>query len=341
MKEINRREMIKLDKNESPFEPPKFLKKEIFKSFFEIEWRRYPEGEGEIKKLISDYSEFEHDGIVVGNGSNELIQAIFLSFLKNGEKVLLPEPCFSVYPWIASLLRSKIIQTPLDSEFRYDIKDLIGKAKKEVPSLIVLISPHNPCGCEVPEDAVLEILELKDSYVIIDEAYYEFSGKSFKGYIKNYKNLIILRTFSKAFSIAGLRAGYILANPEITKIIENSKPPFSVNSFTISALKFLLRRRGYVKVFVERIKKEREKVFGALKEIDSIKPFPSSGNFILFELNQTDSSTVYEEMERRGIILRKLDSPRLKNCLRVTIGREKENKKFIKELKEVLNELKK
>ncbi len=341
MKEINRREVIKLDKNESPYEPPDFLKKEIFKSFLEIEWRRYPEGEEEVKKLISDYSEFKHDGIAVGNGSNELIQAIFLSFLKNGEKVLLPEPCFSVYSWIASLLKLKVIQTPLDSEFRYDIKDLIEKAKKEAPPLIVLISPHNPCGCEVPEDAVLELLELKDSYVIIDEAYYEFSGKSFKGYIKDYKNLIILRTFSKAFSIAGLRAGYILANPEITKIIENSKPPFSVNSFTISALKFLLKRREYVKVFVEKIKEERGKVFGALKEIDSIKPFPSSGNFILFELNQTDSSIVYEKMKRRGIILRKLDSPRLKNCLRVTIGREKENKKFIKELKEVLNELKK
>lgn len=341
MKEINSIKMIRLDRNESPFEPPDILKKEISKSFLKIEWRRYPSREGEVKKLISDYSEFDHDGIAIGNGSNELIQAIFLGLLKNGEKVLLPEPCFSIYPWIASLLKLKVIKTPLDSEFRYNIKNLIKKAKKEIPSLIILISPHNPCGCEIPENAVLEILEQTDSYVMIDEAYYEFSGKSFKGYIKNYKNLIILRTFSKAFSIAGLRAGYILGNPEIIKIIENSKPPFSVNSFTISALKFLLEKREYVKVFVEKIKEERERVFDALKGIDSIKPFPSSGNFILFELDQKNSSIVYEKMERRGVLLRKLNSTRLKNCLRVTIGREKENKKFIKELKEVLNELKK
>lgn len=341
MKEINSKKIIRLDKNESSFEPPDILKKEISKSFLKMEWRRYPREEEVVKKLISDYSEFDSDGIAIGNGSNELIQAVFLSFLKKGEKVLLPEPCFSIYPWIASLLKLKVIKTSLDSEFRYDIKNLIKKAKEGTPSLIVLISPHNPCGCEIPENAVLEILEQTDSYVMIDEAYYEFSGKSFKGYIKNYKNLIILRTFSKAFSIAGLRAGYILGNPEIIKIIENSKPPFSVNSFTISALKFLLKRREYVKVFVEKIKEEREKVFAALKEIDSVKAFSSSGNFILFELDQNNTSIVYEEMERRGVLLRKLDSPRLKNCLRVTIGREKENKKFIKELKEVLNELKK
>jgi len=336
-----REKMIKLDKNESPFELPKILKKEILKSFLKIEWRRYPKEEVEVKELISDYSKFEPEGIAVGNGSNELIQAIFLGFLKKGKKVLIPEPCFPIYPWIASLLNLKIIQTPLDSEFRYDIDDLIKKAKKEKPSLIVLLSPHNPCGCEIPEDAFFKILELKDSHILIDEAYYEFSGKSFKDYLGNHKKLIILRTFSKAFSIAGLRAGYILGSPEIIKIVENSKPPFSVNSFTINALKLLLKNRDYVKRFVEKIKEEREKLFTDLRKIGSIKPFPSSGNFILFKINKEDSSKVYEEMKKRGILLRNFDSPRLRDCLRMTVGSEKENKKFIKELKEVFNEFKK
>ncbi len=340
MEKMNRKNFIRLDKNESPFDPPESFKEEILKRFLKIEWSRYPDEEKEVKRSISDYAEFEPDGIAIGNGSNELIQSIFLKFLEKGKKVLIPEPCFSIYPWMAQLLNTKIVKTPLDSEFRYDEKDLVKKIIHHSPFLIVLVSPHNPCGSEIMEEIVLKILEITNSYILIDEAYYEFSGRSFKEHITDHKNLMVLRTFSKAFSIAGLRVGYLLGNPEIIKTIEDSKPPFSVNSFAISALKFLLKKRDYVKSVVERIKEEREKLYKDLREMDHIKPFPSSGNFILFELNKINSTIVYKSMIKRKVLLRRFNSPRLRKCLRVTVGKEKENRKFIKELKEVLNELK-
>lgn len=332
--------LIRLDKNESPFDPPYSLKKEILKEFLKEEWSRYPVNEKEIKKLISDYAEFESEGIALGNGSNELIQAIFLRFLGTGKNVILPEPCFSIYPWMASLIRTIVTFIPMDENFKYNAKDFIEKTKRASPDLVVLISPHNPCGSEIPENALEDILESKISIVLIDEAYYEFSGKSFKDYIKNYKNLIVLRTFSKAFSIAGLRAGYILANPELVKLIEDSKPPFSVSSFTLLTLKYLLKNRNYLKNIVEEIKKERERVFEELKKIKGIQPFPSSGNFILFKTEEISVLKIYELMLKKGIVLRKFDSKNLHNCLRVTIGKKYENRKFIKTLKEVINEIK-
>lgn len=340
MQRNRNKKLIRLDKNESPFEPPASIKREILKEFFKREWSRYPEDEKEIKTLISEYVEFDSEGITIGNGSNELIQAIFLRFLGKGRKVILPEPCFKIYQWMASLIDAEVLFTPLDNNFKYKAKDLIEKVKLTSPNLVVLISPHNPCGSEIPENVVAEILESRNPYILIDEAYYEFSGKSFKNYIKNYKNLIILRTFSKAFSIAGLRAGYILGNPELIKLIDDSKPPFSVNSFTLLTLKYILKNRDFIKKGVEAVRKEREEVFEELKKIKCVEPFPSSGNFVLFKIKGISVLNVYKAMLKKGIILRKFESPSLDSCLRVTIGKKNENREFIKGLKEVINELK-
>ncbi len=332
--------IVRLDKNEYHYELPDFLKKKCWKEFLKLRWARYPEGEEDARKILSDYAEFPAEGILLGNGSNELIQSIFLTFLEKGKKVLLPDPCFSIYPWMASVAKSEIIYTGMDFDFRYDYRDLIKKAKSDGISLIVLLSPHNPCGCIISEKVIEEIISSVSVPVLMDEAYYEFSGKTFKNLIKKYHNLIILRTFSKAFSIAGLRIGYMLGKPEIVNKVANFKPPFSVNSFSLVVVKEILKHKNIVRQISENIVKNREKLFKSLKKLRGIKPFPSMGNFILFEVEDKDSSILFDKLKKRGVIVRKfLDDERLKKCLRVTIGGEEENEKFIKALEEAINEI--
>ncbi len=340
IKSKNCENIVRLDKNESPYELPDFLKKKCLKEFLCLRWARYPEGEEETLKILSNYAEFPPEGILLGNGSNELIQSIFLAFLEKGKKVLLPDPCFSIYPWMASVAKSEVIYTGMDSNFRYDYGDLIKKAKSSEISLIVLLSPHNPCGCIISENVIEEIISSVSVPVLIDEAYYEFSGKTFKNLIEEHHNIIILRTFSKAFSIAGLRIGYMLGKPEIVNKVANFKPPFSINSFSLVVVKKLLKYKNIFRQISENIVKNREKLFESLKKIKGIKPFPSMGNFILFELEDKDSAILFDKLEKRGVVVRKFfNDKRLKKCLRVSVGGEEENEKFIRALKEAINEI--
>jgi len=334
------KDIIKLNQNESPFDLPFSLKKEINQEWTNFNWARYPEYENqELLLSLAQYTGHHPKGILLGNGSNELIQSIFLTFLEKGEKLLVPEPCFSIYYRLGRILQTAIIFSKMNEDFQYEGERILEIIKKSEPELIVFPSPHNPCGAELEKAVIEEMCHLSPGIVVIDEAYYEFSGKTVRELVDKFDNLLILRTFSKAFGLAGLRVGYLLGKPALIDQISKVKLPFSVNSFNQLALLKVLNQREYMEKVVSLINQEREKLTQILSQIKEIKTYPSQANFILFEIRNYPAKSVFEKLREREILVRQFASFRLKNCLRVTVGQEKENQIFIEKLKEIINEL--
>jgi len=332
--------MIKMNQNESPYEIPLSLKRTTTNLWLNSDWARYPKLEDhDLLKCISRYAGHLPDGILLGVGSNELLLSLFLTFLEKGKKLLVPDPCFSIYSRLGKILQAEIIYSRMNRNFQYDSGDILKIIKKTNPDLAVFPSPHNPCGDILERQEVEEMLKAGDGILVMDEAYFEFSGNTVLELLDRFENLLILRTFSKAFGLAGLRAGYLLGDPKIINLVRKAQMPFSVSSFNQLALACILKHPGYVTKIVNHIIREREKMSSSLSRIKKIRAYPSSANFILFEIKDYPAMEIFKRLKERNILLRSFDAPQLKNCLRVTLGRKLENRIFIKTLKEIMNEL--
>jgi len=331
---------IKLNQNESPYEIPFSLKKRISDLWLGMDWARYPKLKNfDLLESVSRYAGHSSDGILLGVGSNELIQSVFLTFLERGDRLLVPDPGFAIYSRLGKILQAEIRFSKMNRHFQYDVGRIIKDIKKVNPRLAVFPSPHNPCGDILETHEVEQMLMACRGVLVIDEAYYEYSKNSAVELIPKFDNLLILRTFSKAFGLAGLRLGYLLGRPEVISQVGKAQMPFSVNSFNQLALAHILRHRGHVLKSVNPVVEERERMRCSLARIKSIRVFPTWANFLLFEIEEYPASEVFERLRKRNILVRSFHSPRLNSCLRVTIGRENDNRIFIKTLKEIMNEL--
>ncbi len=329
---------VKLNQNESPFDLPVALKEEIFQELKRYNWNRYPPlRDEELLQLLADYTGWPVEGILTGNGSNELIQILFYAVLSPHERLLVVNPGFAVYPRMAKFTESRLLKIRLKEDFSFDTASIIKALREEKKiKMVILACPNNPTGTVMSLEEIEEILKNTSSLVVIDEAYYEFYGRTAVDLLHRYKNLIVLRTLSKAFSAAGLRSGYLLAHPEVVKVLEKTRLPFSSNIFQLAASRIILRRRNLVKKTIETILKERKKLFVRLAQIDGIEPIPSHTNFILFKSTKLAAEKLFDELKEKGILVRYFPTQELKDFLRVTIGREEENATFIKTLNEIL-----
>lgn len=328
--------LIKLNQNESPFDIPEELKNQIWENFKEIEWNRYPAFYP--KKLIDTISgliNYPSQGIVAGNGSSELIQIALASFCQSGDTISLITPGFLLYPRMAAVLDYNINNIPLEKNFEFNISSIIEKSKKS--DFLVLINPNNPTGTVLSYDEIEEIVRNLDIPIILDEAYYEFYDINALSLLSKYNNLMIIRTFSKAMGLAGLRIGYLLAKPEFADHIEKAKLIFTVDSFQQVAGEVMFKRRDLVKKAVDTIKQEREKVYTGLKDIKNIHPISSHTNFILFEVQDKTAAEVSKELENRKILVRYAPKPAIENYIRVTIGSTDENDIFLRNLREIMD----
>ncbi|MFO7889828.1 MAG: histidinol-phosphate transaminase [bacterium] len=328
-------DMIKLNQNESPFDIPEELKNEIWKNFQKIEWNRYPAFYP--KKLIDTISgiiDYPSYGIVAGNGSSELIQITLASFCSAGDTVSLITPGFLLYSRIAAVLGLEINSIPLKENFKFDVESIIENS--QASDILVLINPNNPTGTVLNYDETEEIIKNLDIPIILDEAYYEFYDIDTLSLLHKYENLMIIRTFSKALGLAGLRIGYLLAKPEYADHIEKAKLIFTVDSFQQIAGELMFTKRNLVKKAVETIKKERNKVFDGLKNIKNIKPVPSHTNFIFFKVKGKSAAYVTKKLEQRKILVRYAPKPVIEDYIRVTIGTSEENDIFLKNLTEIM-----
>lgn len=329
---------IKLSRNENPYDVPKEIKEEIIEELLKTPWNRYPDGQSlRLRIKLADFLGFSADNILVGTGSGELIQVIVNGFIEEGDKVILPVPTFPLYEKILQQKKVEIIKILLNKEdFSLDF-DMLRDYFKYNPKLLILTNPNNPTGNFLIKEDDFEKIQDFPGIILIDEAYYEFSGLTFLPYIENFPNIIILRTFSKAFSGAGIRLGYLISNPKIVNYLNNFKLPYNVNIFTQIAGEKLIDKWPLLKEKIEVIKEERDRIFEEMKNIKDIVPYPSEANFILFRSRKREE--ILKSCEEEGVALRDFSKePLLENCLRVSIGDIKENDVFIKILKEVCYE---
>jgi histidinol-phosphate aminotransferase len=326
---------VKLNQNESPYDVPKDLKEEIIKQMMNTDWNRYPSRTAiPLVEAISEYTNFPKEGIVAANASNEIIQGIFQAICDPGDKMVAISPGFAIYPYLSQIMDLNLAEVPLLEDFSFDVPAIIKEGKDA--KLVVLALPNNPTGTTISNEQIEEIAQNINGIFVVDEAYFEFSKKTAISLLDKYDNIIIIRTLSKAFGLAGLRLGYLLTNADIASAVQKAKLPFSVGIFGQIAGEILLKKNEYIKDVVKKILDEKEKVFSELEGIPTIEPVPSFTNFILFRTQKISGKELFEEMYRRGVLLRFFNTPRLKDTLRVTIGKPDQNEIFLKTLKEVL-----
>lgn len=312
--------LIFLDANENPFENG---------------MNRYPDPKQKsLKKVLSELKNIPENQIILGNGSDELLDLLFRAFCEpNQDSVITLPPTYGMYSVLANLNAIKNKEIVLQNDFEPNI-DLILKATDETTKILFLCSPNNPTGNTFSEEKIQILLENFSGLILMDEAYIDFSNKeSLLKKLDQFSNLIILQTLSKAYGLAGIRLGILYANPEIITILDKIKPPYNINK--LSQEKALKRIENYDSVLkeIEVILAERKKLIAALNTIKFIeKIYNSDANFILIKVDKAKKR--YDQLLEKGIVIRNRSGQELcENCLRITIGTEKENQQLIETLK--------
>lgn len=331
---------VKINQNENPYDVPAGLKRDILDFALERSWSRYPPFvPSELYESLAEYTGWKAEGILAGNGSNEIIQALTAVFLGPGKRLVISEPTFTLYKLIGTVLGSEVVTVPLRPDYTYDCESL-ERAFLDGGDMLVVCSPNNPTGCLYPVERIAALLDKTDRPVIVDEAYFEFSGETAAGLLASHDNLVVLRTFSKAFSLAGLRLGYGLMDPALAREVDKVKLPYNVNFFTIAAAMRLLENRSELDRTVAEIIGAREPLTAAMNEIEGVTAYPSRANFILFE-TPYEPKRVFEGILRDGILVRDVSSyPMLGSALRVSVSTSADNRRFLRSLERVMRELK-
>ena len=324
---------VKLDAMENPFLLPAKVRSEIGRAAAKALVNRYPDPSAKKLKLaIARYWKMDPERMLLGNGSDELIQAIITAF---GGPVLAPAPSFAMYDITARALSQKVVAVPLTPEFDLDAEAVVKAAKRSKAKVIFLAVPNNPTGNRFSPGAVRRVLEKSGAVVVIDEAYYSFSGRTYLPWLAKHPNMIILRTLSK-IGLAGLRVGILTASPDIVAELNKVRLPYNINTLSQAAGIAALRHGKTLNAQISLLVSERRKLYNALLRSPGVTPFPSETNFVLMWIEK-DATKVFQALRKRGILVKNLDRPGpLKGCLRVTVGTPKENKEFLKHLKAIL-----
>jgi histidinol-phosphate aminotransferase len=313
----------KLNQNESPWDVPEPVKREIVERAIALPWNRYPEFvPAELLQRLAAAHAWHPDGILVGNGSNELIQAVLATTLAPGDVVVSPSPTFSLYRLLTNVFGGRYVPVALGGDFRYDVDSLIQVATRERARVVVLCSPNNPTGSALPPDGVERLLETTDALVLCDEAYQDFGGPTAVPLLPSSPRVVVLRTFSKAFGMAGLRFGYALAHPALAREIAKGKLPYNVNAITLAAAATVME---HAEVRTERIRSivaTRDRTVDRLRRLSGLTVYPTAANFVLVRCLDLPAREVFRRLlDEHGILVRDLSrANELQECLRISIG---------------------
>jgi histidinol-phosphate aminotransferase len=331
----------KLNQNESPFDFPAELKREVLDEVTSQPWQRYPEfAPPDLLPLLAEHYGWVAEGVLVGNGSNELIQSTLSVTLGTGDVVIAPSPTFSLYRLLTAVLGGRYVPVPLRDGFEFDVDALIDMARREAARVIVLNSPNNPTGSALPADAVERILSKTDALVVCDEAYQDFGGPSAIGLLSRSSRLVVLRTFSKALGLAGLRFGLALAHPAVAREIAKGKLPYNVNRVTLAAARSALRHAAVLAARTREVIANRERFVARLREMPGLTVYPTSANFVLMRCRSLPAKDVFRRLrDEYGILIRDVsDSAQLAECLRISIGTAEDMDVVIDALRRILPE---
>ena len=327
---------IKLDGNESPFGLPAEVQSKVDRVLKDAQVNRYPDPEAErLIELIAKASEFSKEGILLGNGSDELIGMLITTLANGTGKILCPAPTFSMYKLTGLAMGAEVIEIPLDDKFDIDLDNTLSAIDDNDPDLIFLASPNNPTGNMYNTGKIAEIISVAKGIVVVDEAYSDFSGYTFLPLIKECENLIVLRTLSKV-GFAGLRIGMLFARDNLAAEINKVRYPYNINSLSQSVAEVVLANHEFVSENIQLIIRERDRVYKAMLTFDRITAYPSDANFIFFK--SLDADGLFSKLVEKDILIRNFNNPgRLQNCMRVTIGTPEENDAFLAALNEALS----
>ena len=325
-------EGVILNSNESPYEAPEALKEYMKEHVGELLVNRYPDTDSsKLVAAIAKAYEVKNENVTCGVGSDELIDCILASCLEEDDKVLIPYPSFSMYTEFTFLNCGKGIKVPLKADFTYDVEAMKEIIEKEQPKVVFICNPNNPTGCTMARPDIEAILKLSNGLVIVDEAYEDFASENISviPLIHEYDNLIVLRTFSKAYALAGARVGYAIASEALINLINAVKPPYNLNMFTQLVATWAIEHKEIFKANAKKIISQRAHVDEGLKAL-GYKTYPSEANFIWVEL----PDYYFEALRERKIYIRKM-AVEGQNYYRITIGTPEENDILLAALKEL------
>ena len=329
---------VKLNQNENPYELPESIKTEILTRVASQKWSRYPTfiPESQIKALAS-FTGWKPDGILIGNGSNELLQLIFTAVLERGAAVVISQPTFTLYKILGKGLAADVREVAMASDLTFDVDEIIRVAIESEARLVLLCSPNNPTGTFLPRTDLRRIIEETKALIVVDEAYVHFAPESQVELLNRFERLIILQTFSKAMGAAGLRLGYGLMSPALAKDLTKLKLPYNVNIFSLTALDVLLERWDEVKDWIDILKKERARLYSRLQALKGVRVYPSAANFLLMETLEKKPGEIFHGLLQRGILIRDVSAyPMLERALRVSVGTPFENDLFLEAMQEIV-----
>ena len=330
-------DFIKLDAMENPYHWPEAMVEEWLAVLRDVSLNRYPDPSPAGLKASLGTAMGVPAGmdVLLGNGSDELIQMIAMTLAQPGRVILAPEPSFVMYKMIATFTGMDYVGVPLAEDFALDVPAMLAAIEQHQPAVTFLAYPNNPTGDLFDREAVRAVVEASPGLVVVDEAYHAFAGDSFMGELGKYDNLLVMRTVSK-MGLAGLRLGLLAGPTEWLSEFDKTRLPYNINVLTQVSAEFALTHREVLDTQTQQICADREKLMAELQVLPGVEPFPSRANFILFRV--TDAAVVFDSLKTQGVLIKNMGASEgpLANCLRVTVGTAEENAAFLQALKQIL-----
>jgi len=329
--------MVKLDAMENPYSLPEPMRSQLGEVLARVDMNRYPDPSArKLRELIA--RKFDVPAgmeLLLGNGSDDLIQIVTLALARPGAAVMYPDPTFVMYKMNAVFTAMKAVPVALRPDFSLDAGAFIERLRAERPALVFLAYPNNPTGVLYREEDVVAILREAEGVVVLDEAYHVFAQKSFMPRLAEFPNLVVMRTASK-LGLAGIRLGYLAARREWVEQFNKVRQAYNVNVLTQAAAMFVLERLDVLEEQAARVRAERSTMGERLAELPGVTVFPSQANFFLVRVPDADKA--YEGLRRHGVLVRNFNGahPLLAQCLRVTVGTAEENRILLASLRECL-----
>ncbi len=331
--------LVKLDAMENPYHWPEDMVEEWIELLKTAELNRYPDPAATALREQLRQNMQVPDGaeIILGNGSDELIQIILMTLAGKERVVLAPEPGFVMYSMIASFTDMRYVGVPLKADFCLDLEAMLAAIEQHRPAVVFLAYPNNPTGNLFERDSIDRIIAASPGIVVVDEAYHAFADSSYMADIMVHDKLLVMRTVSK-MGLAGLRLGLLAGKPEWLNEFDKLRLPYNINVLTQLSARFALQNQTVLDAQTARIKKDRSELFDALKQIPGLQVYPSQANFILFRTPAGKATELFEKLCQAGILIKNLDKAggQLRDCLRVTVGTGEQNSQFIRALKQLM-----
>ena len=327
--------MVKLDAMENPYPLPDGLRRELAAALARVDVNRYPTPSPQkLREAIARRMQVPAGmEVLLGNGSDELIQMLITALARPGAALMYPSPTFVMYSMGATFSGMRAVAVPLREDFSLDADAFIARMQAEKPALVFIAYPNNPTGVLYPEHDLIKILKASTGLVVIDEAYHVFAGKSFVPRLAEFDNLVVIRTVSK-LGLAGIRLGYLIGRPEWVAQLDKVRPPYNVSVLTQAAALFMLERLDVLEEQAARIVSERTSLGQTLRALKGVTVFPSEANFFLIRV--PDADRTYAALKQQNVLVRNLN-PGIRNCLRVTVGTPDENRILVTALREALS----